>query len=74
MFGARLGHVFYAESMFSKQWDGSKMAMSDLCDWAMDEGITLIDCQMPTEHLLSLGVRIFSRERFLALLNAHLET
>ena len=68
LYGVRLGHVFYAESMFSKQRDGSKMAMSYLCDWAMDEGIKLIDCQMPTDHLLSLGAENVSRDEFLGLI------
>ncbi len=69
LYGVRLNHVFYAESMFSKQRDGSKMAMSYLCDWAVDEGIQLIDCQMPTDHLLSLGAENVSRDEFLGLLH-----
>ncbi len=71
LYGVRLNDVFFAESMFSRQRDGSKMAMSYLCDWAVDSGIKLIDCQMPTEHLLRLGAENISRERFLALLNVH---
>jgi leucyl/phenylalanyl-tRNA--protein transferase len=65
LYGVRLGHVFFAESMFSKQRDGSKMAMSYLCDWAIDEGIKLIDCQMPTAHLHSLGAEDMNRRDFL---------
>ena len=65
LYGVHLGHVFFAESMFSKQRDGSKMAMSYLCDWAIDSGITLIDCQMFTEHLGSLGAEEISRADFL---------
>ncbi|MDQ7003460.1 MAG: leucyl/phenylalanyl-tRNA--protein transferase [Ghiorsea sp.] len=68
LYGVRLGHVFYAESMFSKKRDGSKMAMSYLCDWAMGEGIKLIDCQMPTQHLLSLGAENMDRDKFLRLI------
>ncbi|MBN4060474.1 leucyl/phenylalanyl-tRNA--protein transferase [bacterium AH-315-I20] len=68
LYGVRLNHVFYAESMFSKQRDGSKIAMSYLCDWAVDEGIKLIDCQMPTDHLLSLGAKNVSRDEFLGLI------
>jgi len=65
LYGVRLGHVFFAESMFSKQVDGSKMAMSYLCDWAKDTGVIMIDCQMFTEHLGSLGGEEISREIFL---------
>lgn len=68
LYGVRLGHIFFAESMFSKQRDGSKMAMFYLCEWAKEEGITLIDCQMPTEHLLSLGAENIDRNTFLNLL------
>ncbi len=68
LYGVRLNHVFYAESMFSQQRDGSKMAMSYLCDWAVDGGIKLIDCQMPTDHLLSLGAENVSRDEFLQLI------
>jgi len=65
LYGVRLGDVFFAESMFSKQRDGSKMALSYLCEWAMDSGIRMIDCQMFTEHLESLGAVELSREDFL---------
>jgi len=65
LYGVRIGHVFFAESMFSKQRDGSKMALSYLCDWAIDSGIRIIDCQMFTEHLGSLGAEEVSRDKFL---------
>ena len=68
LYGVRLNDVFFAESMFSKQRDGSKMAMSYLCDWAIDSGIKLIDCQMPTEHLQSLGAEDILRDTFLDML------
>ena len=68
LYGVRLNHVFFAESMFSKQRDGSKMAMFYLCEWAKEEGIQLIDCQMPTSHLHSLGAKDIPRDMFLDLL------
>jgi len=64
LYGVRLGHVFFAESMFSKQRDGSKMAMSYMASWAIEEGITLIDCQMHTDHLESLGAMEMDRQTF----------
>ncbi|MDX8387849.1 MAG: leucyl/phenylalanyl-tRNA--protein transferase [Ghiorsea sp.] len=65
LYGVRLGDVFFAESMFSLQRDGSKMAMSYLCEWAIDSGIKMIDCQMFTQHLGSLGAVEMSRDIFL---------
>ncbi|MDQ6980484.1 MAG: leucyl/phenylalanyl-tRNA--protein transferase, partial [Ghiorsea sp.] len=68
LYGVRLGHIFFAESMFSKQRDGSKMAMFYLSEWAKAEGIKLIDCQMPAHHLHSLGAEDVSRDIFLDML------
>jgi leucyl/phenylalanyl-tRNA--protein transferase len=68
LYGVRLKHVFFAESMFSKQRDGSKMAMFYLCEWAKEEGVQVIDCQMPTSHLHSLGAKDIPRDMFLDLL------
>ncbi len=65
LYGVHLGDVFFAESMFSRQRDGSKMAMSYLCDWAIDKGVKMIDCQMFTGHLQSMGAEELSREIFL---------
>lgn len=69
LYGVHLGHTFFAESMFSKQRDGSKMAMSYLCEWAIDSGIKMIDCQMFSEHLSSLGAEDILRDTFLKLLH-----
>ena len=68
LYGVRLNHVFFAESMFSKQRDGSKMAMFYLCEWAKAEEVKVIDCQMPTAHLHSLGAKDIARDTFLNLL------
>ncbi len=68
LYGIHLGDIFFAESMFSRQRDASKMAMSHLCDWAIATGITLIDCQMFTPHLASLGAVELPRNDFLHLL------
>ena len=65
LYGIHLGHVFFAESMFSKKRDGSKMALSYLCEWAIDSGVKMIDCQMFTEHLDRMGAEEISRDDFL---------
>jgi leucyl/phenylalanyl-tRNA--protein transferase len=65
LYGVRLGGVFFGESMFSRETDASKIALSALVRRAPELGIGLIDCQMPTRHLASLGSRALSRDEFL---------
>jgi leucyl/phenylalanyl-tRNA--protein transferase len=68
LYGVLLNSVFFAESMFSKQTDGSKMALAKLIDRAKEGGWKLIDCQFHTGHLESLGAREISRSKFLAVI------
>lgn len=68
LYGVLLNHTFFAESMFSSQRDGSKMALAKLIERANAEGWKLIDCQFHTEHLASLGAREVSRSDFLLLI------
>jgi leucyl/phenylalanyl-tRNA--protein transferase len=65
VYGVRLGGVFFGESMFSAATNGSKMALSHLCDWAQTQGIRMIDCQFANPHLRSLGSRALPRTIFL---------
>jgi leucyl/phenylalanyl-tRNA--protein transferase len=66
--GVRIGPVFCGESMFSRVPDASKAALAGLVDHSEAQQIALIDCQLPSAHLRSLGSRPISRRRFLALL------
>ena len=68
LYGVRLGGVFFGESMFSRARDGSKIALAHLVARAPASGIMLIDCQMPSAHLASLGARTLPRAQFQALL------
>jgi len=68
LYGVQLGAVFFGESMFSRDSDASKVALSGLVRRAATRGIEVIDCQMPTRHLGSLGSRPIPRSEFLALL------
>jgi leucyl/phenylalanyl-tRNA--protein transferase len=68
LYGVRLGRVFFAESMFSRERDASKAALASLVDHCLSYGIELIDCQLPSAHLRSLGSRAMSRREFLAAL------
>ncbi len=68
LYGVRLGGVFFGESMFSRARDGSKVALAHLVRLCPASGIALIDCQMPSAHLASLGARPVARAQFGALL------
>ncbi|EQD59541.1 Leucyl/phenylalanyl-tRNA-protein transferase [mine drainage metagenome] len=54
--------------MFSRERDASKVALAHLAALCAPNGIALIDCQMPSSHLSSLGARAISRAQFQALL------
>ena len=60
LYGVAIGRVFFGESMFSRRSDASKVALDRLCRG----GYALIDCQMSTPHLLSLGCECVSRASF----------
>jgi leucyl/phenylalanyl-tRNA--protein transferase len=73
LYGVRLGSVFFGESMFSKERDASKVALAHLVETCNRNGIAVIDCQMPTRHLESLGSRSIARAQFQSLLREHIE-
>lgn len=64
LYGVGLGRVFFGESMFSSETDASKVALARLVDESLARGIVLIDCQMDTAHLASLGARPIPRAQF----------
>jgi leucyl/phenylalanyl-tRNA--protein transferase len=68
VYGLALGSAFFGESMFHRERDASKAAFAALA-WQLDAwGFDLFDGQLPTEHLASLGLAAWPRERFLAAL------
>ncbi len=67
LYGVALGRVFFGESMFSRVDDGSKIALARLCEHLLDRDFALIDCQMMTRHLHSLGAVFLKRADFLTL-------
>jgi len=67
LYGIELGQLFIGESMFSRQSDASKTALLHLARCGRYE---LIDCQLETDHLLSMGATMISRERYVELLSA----
>ena len=74
LYGLSLGDLFFAESMFSRIADASKIALHHLCQRLLLWGFRLIDCQIPNDHLRSLGVQSMPRAEFLALLAANDES
>lgn len=64
LYGVCLGRVFFGESMFSHHNNASKAALQALCLLAQPLNLALIDCQMQTDHLASLGATTMSREAF----------
>jgi leucyl/phenylalanyl-tRNA--protein transferase len=69
LYGVNIGRAFYGESMFSRRTDASKIAFAHLVDFLHEQACGIIDCQMNTSHLASLGAREISRRSFVA----HLE-
>lgn len=73
LYGLYLGGVFCGESMFSTKSDASKAALVGLCEKLKGLGGDFIDCQLPTDHLQSLGACVIEREKFLGMLKNALE-
>ena len=71
LYGIQLGQVFFGESMFSLGRDASKVALARLVEECRSRDIQLIDCQVASSHLASLGAREVSRGRFVALLQRY---
>jgi len=64
LYGVAIGRMFYGESMFTRMRDASKMAMVHLVRRLQRRGCGMIDCQMHTRHLASLGARAIPRSEF----------
>jgi leucyl/phenylalanyl-tRNA--protein transferase len=65
LYGIQMGKVFFGESMFSRVSNASKYAFLQYVETLEREGVQLIDCQMYTPHLESLGARHIPRKQFL---------
>lgn len=73
LYGIAIGRVFFGESMFSRVSDASKVAFVRLVEHLRDLGFALIDCQVASAHLESLGATEMPRDEFLAALARHCE-
>src|SRR4030066_154330 len=65
LYGVALGGVFFGESMFARATDASKVALVALVSKLREWGFVLIDCQIPSAHLTSLGAEEIARSAFL---------
>jgi leucyl/phenylalanyl-tRNA--protein transferase len=68
VYGIRIGAVFFGESMFSRKTNASKFAFIKLVQHLAQTGVQLIDCQVYTSHVETLGAREIPRQEFVALL------
>ncbi|SIT65604.1 leucyl/phenylalanyl-tRNA--protein transferase [Ectothiorhodosinus mongolicus] len=68
LYGVAVDQVFCAESMFSRESNASKVALVHLCRHLIERRFALIDCQMPNEHLLRMGAKTLSRQKYLKIL------
>lgn len=71
LYGIAIGQVFFGESMFHKQTDASKIALAFLIEKLNAWQYQLIDCQVHTDHLISLGGKEINRAEFTYLLDQH---
>ncbi len=73
LYGVALGGVFYGESMFTRKSDASKVAFVRLVEQLVQWKFRIIDCQVTTRHLISLGAKEVPRSEFLKIMKKALK-
>jgi len=68
VYGIAIGRAFFGESMFSRVSDASKAALLALCRELVKRDFRVLDCQVQSPHLMTLGASRMPRETFRALL------
>lgn len=68
IYGLAIGKVFFGESMFSQETNASKFAMLGLCHELLENNFALLDCQVVSQHLLTLGAETMPRAEFAGVL------
>jgi leucyl/phenylalanyl-tRNA--protein transferase len=71
LYGIAVGRIFFGESMFTLLPDASKVAFVRLVEQLRGWGYPLLDCQVHTRHLASLGACAIGRDEFIGLLNRY---
>lgn len=69
LYGVVIGKCFFGESMFSLKENGSKVALIAWADLLKEKDFVMIDCQMPTEHLISMGGENISYKEYMDLIH-----
>ena len=64
IYGVALENIFYGESMFSLQANGSKFALYELCQYLLENDYRILDCQAHSDHLQSMGAELISIRKF----------
>ena len=72
LYGLAIGKIFFGESMFKRVNNASKIAFAHLISLLQEKGCELVDCQVSTQHLESLGACLISREKFETTLEKHI--
>ena len=72
MYGLKIGKIFFGESMFSSITNASKFAFIKFVRHLQSEDVKLIDCQMRTDHLVSLGATMIDRKEFIKVLKQNI--
>jgi len=70
LYGLALGPVFFGESMFSKVSNASKVALVGLCEHLINKGIDIVDCQVASDHLFTMGAVEIPRSLFMQFLES----
>lgn len=73
LYGVAIGRCFFGESMFSLETNASKTILVHLMHQLAQWGYRLMDCQVESEHLLSMGARSIPRSEFLSILRASVD-
>lgn len=71
LYGVQMGNIFCGESMYSKMENASKMALIWLCN---QPELVLVDCQLKTDHLISMGAEMISQTAYKKYLQSHAST
>lgn len=69
LYGLKIGNIYFGESMFHRASNASKLAFWGLMRLCAQSNVTLVDCQLPNEHLMSLGATTLPRVEFLSQLD-----
>lgn len=73
LYGLAIGGVFFGESMYSETTNASKAALVALCQVLVQHDFSLLDCQVLSSHLLTLGAILMPRSRFKKILHSSCE-